>query len=474
MKDNYTQNTFSARRSCLLVTVSWMLLVTACEDFVRIDPPKNELVAKTVFTSDVTANAAMRGIYVSMSSSSSPFAGYAGSMSNLCGLSSDELFSRITGDFHDIANNTILPENGEVLTQWRTLYEIIYSCNSVIEGLNGSQGVSESAKKEFTAEARFIRAFCYFYLVNLWGEVPLVTTTDYRANRVITRAEPEVIYDLMVEDLTAARDMLSPDYSQDSGERVRANQWAASALLARVHLYLRNWEQAELEATKVIENDAMFSLTNLDAIFLKNSSEAIFQLLPTSPFEDSFAGLLYLPRTSVTSVTNFPLLNSLCMAFEADDLRYTEWVRSKTVSGVEYFYPYKYRVRTPASGDPHKEYTTLLRLAEQYLIRAEARAWQNKLTGVNSAQADVNVIRARAGLPNTLASTQEELFMVIAHERRVELFTEGHRWFDLVRAGNADAVLSPVKPDWNATDSRWPVPLAELTKNPMLTQNPGY
>jgi hypothetical protein len=162
------------------------------------------------------------------------------------------------------------------------------------------------------------------------------------------------------------------------------------------------------------------------------------------------------------------------MAFEADDLRYTEWVRSKTVSGVEYFYPYKYRVRTPASGDPHKEYTTLLRLAEQYLIRAEARAWQNKLTGVNSAQADVNVIRARAGLPNTLASTQEELFMVIAHERRVELFTEGHRWFDLVRAGNADAVLSPVKPDWNATDSRWPVPLAELTKNPMLTQNPGY
>jgi hypothetical protein len=115
-------------------------------------------------------------------------------------------------------------------------------------------------------------------------------------------------------------------------------------------------------------------------------------------------------------------------------------------------------------------------LAEQFLIRAEARAKQNnKLIGSNSAESDINVIRNRAGLLNTSAATQEELLSEIERERRVELFVEwGHRWLDLKRSGRASAVLSLIKPLWDDTDVLYPIPYSERLLNPKLTQNFGY
>src|SRR5690606_19066848 len=110
--------------------------------------------------------------------------------------------------------------------------------------------------------------------------------------------------------------------------------------------------------------------------------------------------------------------------------------------------------------------------AEQYLIRAEARA---QLSNIAGAQADLNKIRIRAGLGETLASSQNELLTAILQERRFELFTEhGHRFFDLKRTGNLDNVLGS-KPGWNTTDRLFPLPEKELLLNPnLLPQNPGY
>ena len=117
----------------------------------------------------------------------------------------------------------------------------------------------------------------------------------------------------------------------------------------------------------------------------------------------------------------------------------------------------------------------VLRFAELYLIRAEARAQQNKLTGANSAASDINVIRTRAGLSNTTATTQAALLLAVEKERQVELFTEwGHRWFDLRRTGRIDAVLSAVKPTWKPTAALFPIPYLEIQRNPLLTQNNGY
>ncbi|MDO5969574.1 RagB/SusD family nutrient uptake outer membrane protein, partial [Flavivirga aquimarina] len=120
-----------------------------------------------------------------------------------------------------------------------------------------------------------------------------------------------------------------------------------------------------------------------------------------------------------------------------------------------------------------EEYPVVFRLAEQYLIRAEARA---ELGKISEAQSDLNVIRNRAGLGNTTASTKEALRDAILDERQVELFTErGHRWFDLKRRGEAADVLAPLKPSWQDTDVLFPIPESELLLNPnLLPQNDGY
>jgi hypothetical protein len=99
----------------------------------------------------------------------------------------------------------------------------------------------------------------------------------------------------------------------------------------------------------------------------------------------------------------------------------------------------------------------------------------NKLTGPNSAETDINVIRDRAGLSATTAQTREDLLNAIWQERRVELFIEwGHRWFDLKRTGQAGAMLSKIKQGWTDTDVLYPIPYSETQLNPNMSQNPGY
>jgi len=465
------------KRSCqaIVLLLVWLgVYLSACEEFVQIDPPKNELVTETVFASDAIALAAMRGVYTEMAGFS-PFSGGQGSVQHLGGLSADEIYYRFSGDYLDIGENSIAPENGPVFTSWSNLYRTTYQANSLIEGLQQSNQVTVALKTQLVAEAKFIRAFCLFYLVNQWGDVPIITGTDYRVNRVLGRSAREDVYDQLVVDLTEAKANLPVDYTAGGGERVRATRWAAMALLARVHLYRGNWAEAESESSAVIEHTGLFSLVNLNEAFLKNNAEAILQFFATIPTQDTYVGELFLPPSAAaTSLTLFPLREEMYTVFEAGDLRYSEWIRSKIVSGVTYYYPYKYRVFRIHSGTVHAEYYVALRLSEQYLIRAEARAHQNKLTGVASAEEDVNIIRDRAGLPATTATTQEELLSAIMQERRVELFTEGHRWFDLIRTGQADLMLAPLKPDWAPEDKRFPVPQRELNSNPMLTQNPGY
>ena len=125
------------------------------------------------------------------------------------------------------------------------------------------------------------------------------------------------------------------------------------------------------------------------------------------------------------------------------------------------------------------EYIMVLRLGEQYLVRAEARAQLNK---INEAKSDLNAIRTRAGLPNTTAMDQSSLLAAILDERRHELFCEwGHRWFDLKRRGQVDAVMSVITPlksngaiQWRSYQQYYPITQGELDKAPNLTQTPGY
>jgi hypothetical protein len=194
-----------------------------------------------------------------------------------------------------------------------------------------------------------------------------------------------------------------------------------------------------------------------------NTEDARFFVIPTTGLSDPYP--VYLSKN---------LLDS----FETGDLRRTDWIGKYTdpiVSpNVDYFYAYKYKSAT--LNNPVTEYAVVLRLAEQYLIRAEARAQQNNVSG---AEDDLNTIRTRAGLPNTTAYDKDTLLADILHERQVELFTEwGHRWFDLKRTGKVNALMSIVTPQkggtWNQNWQLYPVPQLELDRAPNLTQNTGY
>jgi hypothetical protein len=128
------------------------------------------------------------------------------------------------------------------------------------------------------------------------------------------------------------------------------------------------------------------------------------------------------------------------------------------------------------TADENNNNVIVFRLAEMYLIRAEARARLGSVSGANSATTDINILRARAKAPAIGTVTQSQMLTIIENERVYELAYEGHRWYDLVRTGRAATVMPPFNSNWRAAYERWPIPQRELQTNPALVgnQNPGY
>jgi hypothetical protein len=454
-------------------TISLLLFVfcTGCEKFLDIDNPKTQTVTPTVYSSDATAQSAISGIYSYMVSIRSFAAGGTGSVTMLAALSADELVaSGFAGDMYRMFQaNTLLPITPDVKSSiWEPGYKLIYFANALLEGLNTSTAITDSTKRQLQGEAKFIRAFCHFYLLNFFGNIPLVTTTSYTINNAAKRTDTNAVYQQIIADLKEAQTLLANNYAWSGGERIRPNKWAATALLARVYLYTGNWVKAEAEATAVINHTALYNLVSEpNAVFLKNSNETIWQLKPVEAGKNAYEGGVFLFQGTPVYVA-FPA--TILTIFEASDKRAANWVGSDASSGTTYYFPYKYKI--DESPTPI-EYSTVLRLAEQYLVRAEARAQLNHVAG---AQADIDQIRTRAGLGNTLAGDKASLLLAIEQERKIEFLVEwGHRWFDLKRWNRANAVLGPIKgADWQTTDVWYPIPQTEIQNNPNLTQNDGY
>jgi starch-binding outer membrane protein, SusD/RagB family len=309
--------------------------------------------------------------------------------------------------------------------------------------------------------------------VNLFGPIPLVTSADYRTNAAIMRSDTSIVFQQIVDDLKDAQNLLIPEYP--TSEKVRVNKWAATALLARVYLYKKDWSLAEGAADEVI-NSGVYDLATTSTVFVPNSPEAILQFMPpvSSPLNTA-EGFAFVPFFA-TMIPGFILTDDLLASFEPDDARKTSWTKTSTVNNQTYTYPYKYKIALGAPGVSKAEYSMVLRLTEQYLVRAEARAQQGKVTGSNSAETDINIIRNRAALLPVGVLSQSDAFDAIEKERRIEFFTEwGHRWFDLKRWGKASSVLSVKKgSNWQPTDILYPIPQSEILTNSSLTQNPGY
>jgi hypothetical protein len=408
-----------------------------------------------------------------MMSSSGFASGGFQSIGYLTGLSADELANYSTDlEQAQFFNNSLLPTNQTINNYlWQEGYRILYQANAVIEGLSAS-GLDSVTKSSLIGEVRFIRAFSNFYLTNLFGEIPQVTTTDYLINNSLIRSSRMDIQKGMLDDLAAAQHQLAEFYPSPTGtpteDRIRPNKYAATALQARLFLYIGDWQAAEAASTILINKSDTYSLCqDLNQVFLKNSAETIWQLKPVMPGTNTNDARAYILNGPPN---NAALSDELLNGFETGDRRRLAWIDSVSNGTSWYYFPFKYKAVT---NNDLAEYQMVLRLAEQYLIRAEARAHLDDISG---SQNDLNVIRNRAGLPNTTATDQASLLLAIEHERQIELFTEwGHRWFDLKRTGRSTAVLEPLKsPNWQVTDTLFPIPRIEITNNPKLTQNPGY
>jgi hypothetical protein len=456
---------FIAVVTCLLLVCCGTI---SCKKFVDIDPPKGKLDPESTFSKDGSATAAVLDVY----------AHYEADMlyiNTAAGVASDEMN---TEDFFltPFLNNDV-PLEGFVNDTylWATPFYQIRRCNLAIEGIGKSASLTPSVKDQLLGEAYFLRALQFFNLVNLYGGVPLSISPAEAENAMLARSDVEAVWKQIFLDLQQAKTLLKPAYP--TGERARANQYAASALLARAYLYHKDWDKAEAEATVII-GSGVYSLVSPALTFKNNSNETILQLYSQMGTSSLAAGYIPYDPDSMPMVY---LRNGFEQAFEKngmqDDARKTNWTATNS-SGTHYINKYK-----QATG-PGNEYTILLRLGEVYLIRAEARAWQDKLQGTNGAEADLNAIRGRAVLGAKLNLGKTDLLKAIEQERKVELFGEYmHRWFDLKRSpgftdpskSRAEEVLKPLKGAfWQAEDILFPIPGSQIALNPALIQNKGY
>lgn len=470
-----------------LLTIAASLSITlgGCEKYLDgTQLPANTIAAVDVYSNDNMVSTVVTGVYLTMNN----IGGFAGSSSGnigyTMGLYTDELRSILSGNFADVFYKNAIQsaQSGH----WTDMYQKLFTINTAIEGISTSKG-NLAYKDQWLGECYFLRAFFYYYLVNIYGPVPLALTNNYIVNNRLSRAPEADVYQQIIADLKMARSLLSNEYKNGYGantnNRFRPNKAAATALLARAYLYAKDWKNAEAEATTLI-NDQNYQMIPLNQVFLANSKETIWALATNSPktaYEYSFynngmPATITPPQGPNSFGVYVALSNHLINAFESGDGRFSNWVRTSTVSAsgtnpaTVYYFPGKFK-----SSATNAEYQVPLRLAEQYLIRAEARAMQDKAEAID----DVNAVRLRAGLQELQAGPRATVLAAVAKERQTELFTEyGHRFFDLKRTGTIDAVMNTVAPTkpatWKSYMANWPIPPNDLLQNPNLTPNPGY
>lgn len=467
--------TFShyTKMTMLVMAAAMTMMLTACKKLIEIPPnPPTEIATAEQFVDSATTMTAIAGIYSYPPNGTYGFTFNDGFLSLCTGLSSDEI-SVTTGnsDYLQFYQYGLTRYTDIISELWSDPYIAIYRVNATLSGIAASSGLSASLKTQLTGELKVVRALYNFDLVNLFGAAPLVTGIDYTTTSKIGRTSVDSLYRQILTDLTDAQQVLPVAYP--SSGHARPNLYTIKAFMAKVYLYRQNWQAAYNAADTVIQSGLYALEPNLNNVFLDGSQEAIWQLPATGIYNGTKEAQNYVPYTNST-VPSYPLTTFLLNAFETGDQRLQDWAGTAIVntgSGNQtFYYPYKYKnVNTPASTT---EDFMVFRLGEQYLIHAEAAA---ELGNLGTALSDLNIVRARAGLPASTASTQTALLTAIMHERQVELFCEwGNRWLDLVRTGTAATVLNAEKGGFQSYMTLYPLPNSQIEENTLLTQNPGY
>lgn len=363
-----------------------------------------------------------------------------------------------------VYNRTILPDNTDIASIWNSIYSTINRANNIIAA---APNISDPAflKDQAIGECETIRANAYFDLIRMFGGgptgynqagglgVPLRTapTLTPEIAAATARATEAEVYTQVLADLDDAIAKLPNRIGNG-----RVNKFVATALKARVQLYRQQWADAEALATTVITSPNNYALVpgaSYGTIYTgKNTSESLWELQYNATDANNLAFYYY--PTSSGGRNEMGSSASLRDAFEAADVR--KEINYSTVPAGKQL---KYSQTNPGIDD-----VMMVRLAEVYLTRAEARAMQANLPG---AIADLNVIRQRAGLQPSTAVAADAVLADIRNQRRLELAHEGHRFFDQ-RRYNETGLTQTFR-------NLFPIPQSEIiNSNGVVAQNPGY
>ncbi|SFW52410.1 RagB/SusD family nutrient uptake outer membrane protein [Chitinophaga sancti] len=447
------------------------LFAMSCNKLVDIPShPIDQISESTVFSDSADIISAVAGVYNNFKANASSGTIGATQVTIYTGLAADELKYSYSSTY---VNNAYLADDGTVSGLWSSAYTNLYQMNACIAGISATKAISDSLKRALVAEVKFDRAFYYFQMVNLWGGVPLVTVTDYNVTATQPRVSVDEVYKLIQTDLAEARSVLQPKYPSIAGTRYRPNLYTAMALSAKVFLYRQQWDSAALMVNQILASGLYSLASTPTTVFYQTSNESIWAL-PGSNVNTSSTnfqtgeGYILLP-SSIYSAPAYQVNPILVNAFEQNDLRKATWITQATLYGTTYNYPTKYKNRLYDAAN--REVYVMFRLADMYLVLAEAQA---HLGAYSDAITNLNIVRTRAGLGGYTGSN-DDLLAAIYHERQVEMaFEWGNRWYDLKRTGTIDAVLGAEKTTWKKEAALFPIPVGQIQLNPNLTQNDGY
>ena len=454
-------NLYTAMKMGLGLLILSLCLI-ACEDLVEIELPDNQLNTPAVFSDKHTINAALSNLYSNFRDAHL----FRGGNGDLLGRFTDELESFYQEDF--FYTNSITVSEPKISQLWNTSYSNIYHINAFIEGLEASNVLEESEKKVFLGEAYFLRGLYYHYLTQLFGDIPYITSTDYKANNRIGKTAYLDVLDLVEKDLKTALQSMDNTYRHQ--DRIYPNKAVVELVLAKNYLLQERFDLAEQYAQNIIDNPLYNQETDLNKIFKKNARSMLWQRSPgeknptvSNTPESALYVFTTLPPTTVA------LSSSQMQAFESHDLRLQYWIKTLTDGIQNYSHAYKYQGLSNAP----IEYSIVYRLEEAYFIKAEALVYQEKVSDAVNVLNEIRTKRGLIVLPTTLNKTDFITELLAEYQR--EFFTEGgHRFLDLKR-NNRLQDLELVKPNWETKHALLPIPESELLLNENLKpQNYGY
>lgn len=483
---------------CLLT----LLLFNSCESFLDEKPQSS-------FTQEGTDSENIVSQYLSISDAQAELAGAYNSFKGDIFQMENFMYNDVQSDNCYVGGDGTNEEaedlvkinatNAKANLMWSSYLSIVGSATTVIENtkLMSETSATEADKNRVIAEAKFIRAWALFDMVRIWGDIPMVLQLipTITADNLETwypvmypvRTPKNEVYDQIISDLdeTGTINYLA---SKNAGT-FSASKGAAYGLLAKV--WATRGEKSTRDYNKVIEySDKVIAqgyqlVDNFDDLWNpdnKFTSEGIFEVYYTSD-SPNWAYWVFLKEGdgSVTWRRYCTPTHELVAKFDKDnDTRFASSILWRSVPYDTFWpadnYPLSYKIREKNSN------IILMRLADILLLKAEALVELNK---VSEAIAIVNTVRQRAGLENSLLNvsmSQENARLAVENERQLELYMEGHRWFDLVRNDRMMAVMSKHKnqngnlmlPNLQPFRAIWPIPQSEMDKNTSLVQNEGY